>query len=200
MSGSPELLPFRSGVSLARSASFPMRQLTLRRWAAGDYGHDMGNALFSSSVRSVFPLPCILSPCATGRNYGIILTRPFSIQLSHSQNLACFVYVVKEYSLPFRLATLVRCSAWCGYLTPYLIAPKRTDIFCFSQLQKNVSNKKSCLFLAFAVFAVCFLNLFFYIFFYSFFFVLVCRSVWLSSTLNYKTIFCNCKTFEKKFF
>ena len=77
--------PISTGASLARPPSFPTGQLTLGRLAAGDCGHDIGNALFSSSVRTVFPLPCILSPCAQGRNYGIILTRPFSIQLSHSQ-------------------------------------------------------------------------------------------------------------------
>ena len=46
---------FVRGVSLARPASFPMRQLTVRRWAAGDCGHNLGNALFSSSVQAVFP-------------------------------------------------------------------------------------------------------------------------------------------------
>ena len=48
------LLQFRQDASLARSGSFPIRQLTVRRWAAGDYGHNIGNALFSSSVRTVF--------------------------------------------------------------------------------------------------------------------------------------------------
>ena len=83
------LLQFRQDASLARSGSFPIRQLTVRRWAAGDYGHNIGNALFSSSVRTVFPLPCILSPCAQGRNYGIILARPFQWRYSqYSQRLA----------------------------------------------------------------------------------------------------------------
>ena len=82
------VLQFRQGVSLARPEPFPVRQQTVRRLAAGDYGHNIGNALFSSSVRTVFPLPCILSPCAQGRNYGIILTRPFQWRYSqYSQRL-----------------------------------------------------------------------------------------------------------------
>ena len=48
------LLQFRQDASLARSGSFPIRQLTVRRWAAGDYGHNIGNALFSSSRADSF--------------------------------------------------------------------------------------------------------------------------------------------------
>ena len=44
------LLQFRQDASLARSGSFPIRQLTVRRWAAGDYGHNIGNALFSCGL------------------------------------------------------------------------------------------------------------------------------------------------------
>ena len=48
------VLQFRQDASLARSGSFPIRQLTVRRWAAGDYGHNIGNALFSSSRADSF--------------------------------------------------------------------------------------------------------------------------------------------------
>lgn len=48
------LLPFRQDASLARPAPFPVRQLTFGRWTVGDYGYDIGNTLFSSSVRSAF--------------------------------------------------------------------------------------------------------------------------------------------------
>lgn len=80
--------PISTGASLARPPSFPTGQLTVRRLAAGDCGHNLGNALFSSSVRTVFPLPCILSPAAHGQTYGIILTRPFQWRCSqYSQRL-----------------------------------------------------------------------------------------------------------------
>ncbi|WP_300851273.1 hypothetical protein, partial [uncultured Rikenella sp.] len=52
--GKPDILQFLTGASLARPPSFPTGQLTFGRLAAGDYGHNLGNALFSSSVRIVF--------------------------------------------------------------------------------------------------------------------------------------------------
>lgn len=84
--GKPDILQFPTGASLARPPSFPTGQLTFGRLAAGDYGHDIGNALFSSSVRIVFPAWRFLSPAAQGQTYGIILSLPFSIRLSPSQN------------------------------------------------------------------------------------------------------------------
>jgi hypothetical protein len=75
--GKPDILQFPTGASLARPPSFPTGQLTFGRLAAGDYGHDIGNALFSSSVRIVFPAWRFLSPAAQGQTYGIILSLPF---------------------------------------------------------------------------------------------------------------------------
>ncbi len=51
----PYVLQFRQGVSLARPASFAMRQHTCGRSAVGDCGHNIGNTLFSGSVQGVFP-------------------------------------------------------------------------------------------------------------------------------------------------
>ena len=73
-----EILQFPTGASLARPPSFPTGQLTVRRLAAGDCGHNLGNALFSSSVRTAFPLPCILSPAALGRLMALFLHVLFS--------------------------------------------------------------------------------------------------------------------------
>ena len=42
-------------------------------------------------MRIVFTAIVHFIPSAQGRNYGIILTRPFSIQLSHSQEYALFI-------------------------------------------------------------------------------------------------------------
>ena len=70
---------------------------------------------------------------------------------SRSQIIAFCVCGQSTRTLPFLLATLVCSSVRCGCLTPSLITPKRTDVFCFSRVQKNVSNKKTLLFLAFAV-------------------------------------------------
>ena len=52
--GKTDILQFLTDASLARPPSFPTGQLTVRRLAAGDCGHSLGNALFSSSVRAVF--------------------------------------------------------------------------------------------------------------------------------------------------
>lgn len=69
------LLQFRQDASLARSGSFPIRQLTVRRWAAGDYGHNIGNALFSCSAAIWYcSIACnsfrLCFPFATGHSSG----------------------------------------------------------------------------------------------------------------------------------
>ena len=46
-------------------------------------------------MRIVFTAIVHFIPSAQGRNYGIILTRPFSIQLSHSQ--ICVLYPIAGY-------------------------------------------------------------------------------------------------------
>lgn len=147
----PLVLQFRKGVSLARPAPFPVRQLTVRRWAAGDYGHSIGNTLFSSSVRIVFSaIVNFNSGCNWADLWHYFFTTLFPYN-SRSQIIAFCVCGQSTRTLPFLLATLVCSSVRCGCLTPSLIAPKRTDVFCFSRVQKNVSNKKTLLFLAFAV-------------------------------------------------
>ena len=127
--GKPDILQFPTGASLARPPSFPTGQLTFGRWAAGDCGHNLGNALFSSSVRIVFTAWRVLSPSALGAIMALFSRFPFPYD-SRPPKITGFAYADKIHVFrPFRLAALVRRSARCGYLTPYLSVPKRTDEF-----------------------------------------------------------------------
>lgn len=116
------LLPFRQDASLARPKPFPVWQLTFGRWTAGDYGYNIGNTLFSSSVRSASFRIVYFSPGATGRTYGIIFTPPYSVP--DTPNITYLWHsVYSTRTIPFRLAAMVCRPAKRGYLTHYLIAP-----------------------------------------------------------------------------
>lgn len=134
--GKPDILQFPTGASLARPPSFPTGQLTFGRWAAGDCGHNLGNTLFSSSVRIVFTAWRVLSPSALGAIMALFSRFPFPYD-SRPPKITGFAYADKIHVFrPFRLAALVRRPARCGYLTPYLIAPKRTGEFLFVRATK----------------------------------------------------------------
>lgn len=75
------LLPFRQDVSLARPTPFPVWQLTFGRWTVGDYGYNIGNTLFSSSVRSAFSALCILFRAQLGALMALFLHFPFQCSI-----------------------------------------------------------------------------------------------------------------------
>ncbi len=122
---------------------------------------------------------------------------------SRTPKFSCFVCTDKITQFwPLQLATLVCSLARCGYLTPSLIAPKRTSEFLIFQASKIGFPQKG-LFVSRSRrigFSVSFSLFCFWLFFFVVFSVLVCRSVWLSSTLHYKTVFPISKTFCKKNF
>lgn len=128
--------PISDGCSWARPPSFPTGQLTFGRLAAGDCGHNLGNALFSSSVRIVFTAWRVLSPSALGAIMALFSRFPFPYD-SHPPKFTGFAYADKIHVFrPFRLAALVCRPARCGCLTPYSIAPKRTGEFLIVQASK----------------------------------------------------------------
>ena len=55
---------------------------------------------------------------------------------SRTPKFACFACTDYLHNRPLQLATLVCSLAWCGYLTPSLIAPKRTSNFRLSKPRK----------------------------------------------------------------
>jgi hypothetical protein len=134
--GKTDILQFLTDASLARPPSFPTGQLTFGRLAAGDCGHNLGNALFSSSVRIVFTAWRVLSPSALGAIMALFSRFPFPYD-SHPPKFTGFAYADKIHVFrPFRLAALVCRPARCGCLTPYSIAPKRTGEFLIVQASK----------------------------------------------------------------
>lgn len=128
--------PISAGRFSGTSRTFSSSAANLRAVTAGDYVHNIGIHFSQVSVRIVFTAQRFLSPSAQGRIYGIILSPLFSIRLSHSQICVLCVCGLKTRFQPFRLATLVCSSARCGYLTPYLSVPKRTDEFLIFQASK----------------------------------------------------------------
>lgn len=127
-----ELLQFRSGTSLARPAPFPVRQLTVRRWAAGDYGYGNGITLFSSSVQGVFPAQCILVLAQLGALMALflhflivsVLFGVLPIKRTSGTRLSTRTQPFPTYS------ALVGGRAGCGYLTPSLIVPFNEPYKC----------------------------------------------------------------------
>lgn len=115
-------------------------------------------------------------------------------------NLRALRMRTKNTFLPFQLATLVCSPARCGYLTPYLIAPKRTGEFLIFQAskigfpQKGLFVSRSRRSLLF-----CFLILFFTIYFFirfSPYLFAVCLAFEYMTII--KPFFRTAKLFEKK--
>lgn len=156
--GKPDILQFPTGASLARPPSFPTGQLTFGRWAAGDCGHNLGNALFSSSVRIVFTAWRFLFPAAHGQTYGIILSLPFSIRLSPSQNHGLCVcgQNTRIPTVPTCGVGSPSCSVWL-FDTLFNRSKANRRIFDFPSLKNRFPTKKALCFSLSAVFAVCFL-------------------------------------------
>ena len=151
-------------------------------------------------MRIVFTAIVHFIPSAQGRNYGIILTRPFSIQLSHSQICVLCVCGLKTRFQPFQLATLVCSPARCGYLTPYSIAPKRTGEFLIFQASKiGFPQKRLFVSRSRRSLLFCFLILFFTIYFFirfSPYLFAVCLAFEYMTII--KPFFRTAKLFEKK--
>lgn len=184
--GKTDILQFPTDASLARPPSFPTGQLTFGRLAAGDCGHNLGNALFSSSVRIVFTAWRFLSPAAHGQTYGIILSPPFSIRLSPSQNHGLCVCGQNT-----RISTVPTCGIGLPFRSVWLFDTlfKRSKthgrIFDFPSLKNRFATKKAVFFSLSAAFAVCFLLTDFLGFYY-----LQTFAVWLTFESLY--IFCFC--------
>lgn len=71
-----------------------------------------------------------------GRLMALFYRFPFPYD-SRPPKITGFAYADKIHVFrPFRLAALVCRSARCGYLTPYLSVPKRTDEFLIFQASK----------------------------------------------------------------
>lgn len=137
----PLVLQFRKGVSLARPAPFPVRQLTVRRWAAGDYGHSIGNTLFSSSVRIVFSAIVNFN---SGCNWADLWHYFFTSLFPKTRTTKIYVLCLGGQNtrvLPFLKTTLVCRLVGCGCLTPLLKAPLLTSEFFVIQ-SKNCFRSK----------------------------------------------------------
>lgn len=135
-----------------------------------------------------------------GRLMALFYRLPFPYD-SHPPKITGFAYADKIHVFrPFRLAALVCRSARCGYLTPYLSVPKRTDeflIFPASKIgfpQKGLFVSRSRRSLLF-----CFLILFFTIYFFirfSPYLFAVCLAFEYMTII--KPFFRTAKLFEKK--
>ena len=105
-----------------------------------------------------------------GRLMALFYRLPFPYD-SHPPKITGFAYADKIHVFrPFRLAALVCRSARCGYLTPYLSVPKRTDEFLIFPASKIGFPQKGlfvsrccgfcCLFLTYCFFRFYYLQTF----------------------------------------
>ena len=101
----------------------------LRAVTAGDCKHNIGNAFFSSNcVVSFSHIAIFISERTRAQLWHYFIASLFHTTLALPNLRALRVRTICT-NRPFRLATLVCSSARCGYLTPYLSVPKRTDNF-----------------------------------------------------------------------
>ena len=99
-----------------------------------------------------------------GRLMALFYRLPFPYD-SHPPKITGFAYADKIHVFrPFRLAALVCRSARCGYLTPYLSVPKRTDEFLIFPASKIGFPQKGLFVSRCCGFAVCFLLTVFFVF------------------------------------
>lgn len=90
-----------------------MRQLTVRRWAAGDYGHKLGNALFSSSVQAVFPATVNFSSgCAWADLWHYFFTSFFHTTTLPNYCALCMRSKYTYLAVPTCSVGSLSCSVW----------------------------------------------------------------------------------------